>query len=89
MSEETAIYVGKKHPMKYATALLMQLSESKTVAVKARGRLIKNAVDVVEMAKRLNKNLKIENIKIGSEERYDEATGTVRHVSFIEIKVEA
>ena len=89
MSEEIAIHVGRKHPMKYVTALLTRLSESKTVAVKAKGRLIKNAVDVVEMAKRLNGNLKIENIQIGSEEKYDEATGTVRHVSFIEIKVEA
>ena len=89
MSGEIAIHVGRKHPMKYVTALLMQLSESKTVAVKARGRLIKNAVNVVEMAKRLNRNLQIKNIEIGSEERYDEATGTVRRVSFIEIKVEA
>jgi DNA-binding protein Alba len=89
MAEKSAILVGRKPPMKYVSALLMQLSESQDVTVKARGRLIKNAVDVVELAKRLNRNLKVKDIKIGSEERFDESTGTVKHVSFIEIKVEA
>lgn len=87
MAEKVSILVGKKPPLNYVSVLLMQLSESSDVCVKARGRLIKNAVDVVEMAKRFNKNLKVKDVKIGSENRQDEATGTVKNVSFIEITV--
>jgi DNA-binding protein len=82
------IFVGQKPLMSYVTAMVMQLnSGSREVAVKARGRMISQAVDVVEVCRRrfFAGKLDITEIKIGTEVLGEE--GQTRNVSTIEIKL--
>jgi DNA-binding protein len=82
------IYIGQKPLMSYVTAIVMQLnSGSKEIAVKARGRTISQAVDVVEVCRRrfFAGNLNITEIAIGTEVLGEE--GQKRNVSTIEIKL--
>ena len=74
--------------MAYVTALMMQLtSGSNEVSIKARGRAISAAVDVVEVCRRrfFEGKLHVEKITIGTEQLGEE--GQVRNVSTIEITV--
>ena len=74
--------------MAYVTALLMQFSSgSNEVSIKARGRAISAAVDVVEVCRRrfFEGKLHIKDITIGTEQLGQE--GEVRNVSTIEITV--
>ena len=63
------ILIGKKSPLVYAVAALMQLSSGQEAIIRARGRAISTAVDTVEILKRrfLPDALKIKEIKIGTE----------------------
>jgi DNA-binding protein len=64
------IFVGQKPVMSYVTAIIMQLTRSdKEVIVKARGRAISKAVDVVEVARRrfFEGKLTVKEISIGTE----------------------
>jgi len=82
------IFVGQKPLMSYVTAIVMQLnSGSKELSVKARGRMISQAVDVVEVCRRrfFAGKLNIKEIAIGTEVLGDE--GEKRNVSTIEIKL--
>jgi DNA-binding protein len=82
------IFVGQKPLMSYVTAIVMQFnSGSKELVVKARGRLISQAVDVVEVCRRrfFAGKLDIKEIKIGTEVLGEE--GQTRNVSTIEIKI--
>ena len=74
--------------MAYVTALMMQFtSGSNEVSIKARGRAISAAVDVVEVSRRrfFEGKLHVKNITIGTEQLGEE--GQVRNVSTIEITV--
>ena len=74
--------------MAYVTALMMQFtSGSSEVIIKARGRAISAAVDVVEVCRRrfFEGKLHVEKITIGTEQLGEE--GQVRNVSTIEITV--
>jgi len=83
------VLVGKKPLMSYVTAILMQLSSGgKEVTVKARGRAISRAVDVVEVVsnKFYPNKVKIRDVRIGTD-----IIGTdpnKRNVSTIEITIE-
>jgi DNA-binding protein len=82
------IFIGQKPIMAYVTAILMQMnSGSSEVIVKARGRAISAAVDVVEVCRRrfFEGKLHIKNIAIATEQLGEE--GQVRNVSTIEITV--
>ena len=82
------IFIGQKPLMSYVTAVVMQFnSGSKELAVKARGRMISQAVDVVEVCRRrfFANKLNITEIKIGTEVLGEE--GQSRNVSTIEIKL--
>ena len=82
------ILVGQKPLMTYVTAIVMQFnSGSKELAVKARGRMISQAVDVVEVCRRrfFAGKLNITEIKIGTEVLGEE--GQPRNVSTMEIKL--
>ncbi|MGP8126603.1 MAG: DNA-binding protein Alba [Candidatus Bathyarchaeia archaeon] len=82
------IFIGQKPLMSYVTAIVMQFnSGSKELAVKARGRMISQAVDVVEVCRRrfFADKLNITEIKIGTEVLGEE--GQPRNVSTIEIKL--
>ena len=82
------IFIGQKPIMAYVTALLMQFtSGSSEVTIKARGRAISAAVDVVEVSRRrfFEGKLHVKDIAIGTEQLGEE--GQVRNVSTIEITV--
>jgi len=82
------IFIGQKPLMTYVTAVVMQFnSGSKELAVKARGRMISQAVDVVEVCRRrfFAGKLNITEIGIGTEVLGEQ--GQSRNVSTIEIKL--
>ena len=72
MSEvSNVIYIGRKPTMSYVLAVITQFTNNvKEVHVKARGRSISRAVDVVEIVKnRFLSDVKVKSIDIGTEER--------------------
>jgi DNA-binding protein len=79
------VYVGRKPLMRYVTAIVMGFSSgNKELTVKARGRMISKAVDVVENCRRrfFAGRLDVVEIKIGT----DVLWGTY-NVSRIEVKL--
>ena len=86
MSVENVVYIGSKPIMNYCMAIITSLHErGGTIAVKARGRAISTAVDVVEMTRSMFlKDLTVEGIEIGSEELAS-PDGRMRNVSTITI----
>ncbi len=82
------VLIGIKPLMAYATAIVMQVnSGSKDLSVKARGRAISKAVDVVEVVRRrfFEGKLDVKEIAIGTEVLGEQ--GQTRNVSTIEIKL--
>jgi len=82
------VFIGQKPIMAYVTAIVMQFtSGSSEVSIKARGRAISAAVDVVEVCRRrfFEGKLHVKKITIGTEQLGEE--GQVRNVSTIEITV--
>lgn len=64
------ILIGKKPLMAYATAVMMHFNMGKKeLTVKARGRAISHAVDVVEVVRRrfFEGKLMVKEVKIGTE----------------------
>ena len=84
-NEENVVFIGNKPPMNYViAAIAIFQSGRKRVFIKARGRAISKAVDVAEiLRKRFMTNLKIEEIKIDTQQL--ETEGRKRNVSSIEI----
>ena len=83
------VLIGRKPVMSYATAVMMHFhAGTKTLTIKARGRAISTAVDVVEVVRRrfFGGKLAIREIAIGTETVGEAADS--RNVSTIEIKVE-
>jgi len=83
------IFVGKKPVMSYATAVMMHFQTgAKELTVKARGRAISRAVDVVEVVSRrfFAGKLNVKDITIGTEPVGE--GDDIRNVSTIEIKVQ-
>ena len=84
---ENTVFVGKKPTMAYVLATVTQMNQadSDEVIIKARGRAISKAVDVVEIVR--NKfilDVKIDKIQTATEELTSEE-GTPIKVSSIEI----
>jgi len=82
------VLVGQKELMAYCTAIVMQInSGTKELSVKARGRVISKAVDIVEVCRRrfFDGKLEITGVNIGTEVLGEE--GQTRNVSTIEIKI--
>lgn len=84
--DENTVYVGKKGLMGYVLAVVTQFTNGASeITVKARGKLISRAVDVVEVVRnRFMPDAKIKDIKIGTEELTSE-DGRASKVSSIEI----
>ena len=83
------ILIGKKPIMAYATAVMMHFqSGAKELTIKARGRTISTAVDVVEVVRRrfFAGKLHVKEVKIGTQVLGEGSDA--RNVSTIEIKVE-
>ena len=86
---DNVLFVGGKPFMNYITGVVMQFTTkgAKEVIVKARGKFISRAVDIVEVCrKRFLKdlNLQVKEIKIDSEE-FNNQEGRKVNVSTIEI----
>lgn len=82
------ILIGKKPIMAYATAVMMHLqSGAQELTVKARGRAISTAVDVVEVVRRrfFAGKLVIKDVSIGTQVIGEGSDS--RNVSTIEIKI--
>lgn len=84
--EDNVIYVGKKEVMNYVMAAITQMNKGeKDIHVKARGRSISKAVDVVQLLKnRFETGIVIKNIEIGTEEVEADEGGKIK-VSTIDI----
>ncbi|BAJ49964.1 archaea-specific DNA-binding protein AlbA [Candidatus Caldarchaeum subterraneum] len=86
MVEDSVVLVGRKPTMNYVLATTLPLAEGKRVILKARGRAIAKAVDVVEVVRRrFVQNAVVEKINIGTEEGKVGNDGRQRNVSTIEI----
>lgn len=88
---DNTIFVGGKPFMNYVTGVVMQVTTkgAKEVIVKARGKFISRAVDVVEVTRKrfLEGQVDVKEIKIDSEEFKNQEGKQIR-VSTIEIFLE-
>lgn len=86
-ADNNVVFVGKKPTMAYVLAVITQFSEGmKEVHIKARGRSISRAVDVVEVVRnRFVTNMK-HSIEIGTEKIQAE-NNVQLNVSTIDIKL--
>ena len=88
MSERNDVLIGRKPAMNYLLACITLFhGGAKEVNVKARGRAISRAVDVVEIVRRrFLPDVKVKNIDIGTDQLAPmEEGGTPTNVSTIEI----
>jgi DNA-binding protein len=91
MSETNAVLVGNKPVMNYVLACITLFhGGAKEVNVKARGRSISRAVDVVEVVRRrFLPDVKIKKVGVGTQQMAPrEEGGTPTNVSTIEITME-
>ncbi len=85
MVSDNTVFIGKKETMQYVLALVAQFHSSNEVSVKARGKNISRAVDVVEITRnRYVTDAKVRTIEIGTEKLTGE-DGKTANVSSIEI----
>ncbi|MCS7116434.1 MAG: DNA-binding protein Alba [Nitrososphaerales archaeon] len=89
MAATNVVLVGKKPVMNYVLACLTLFQDgSNEVIVKARGRAISKAVDVVQIVtKRFLTDVKVKKISIDTEQIKNEQTGTISNVSSMEIQL--
>jgi len=82
---ENVVFVGKKPLIQYVYSVIVQFTNGqKEVHVKARGKAISRAIDVVNVLKRrFMAGVKVKEIQIGSEEV--EREGKKVNVSTIDI----
>jgi DNA-binding protein len=89
VSRSNTVFVGRKPVLNYVLACLTLLKSGESeVFIKARGRSISTAVDVVEVTKnRFVNDLKIVDISIGTERLTSPDRDQPTNVSSIEIKI--
>lgn len=89
MSRSNTVFIGRKPVLNYVLACLTLFkSGTGEVQVKARGRAISRAVDVVEVTRnRFMHDLKVGDISIGTEELTSMERNAPTNVSTIEIKL--
>tara|TARA_Y100000034_G_C6749797_1_gene333210 strand:+ start:153 stop:572 length:420 start_codon:yes stop_codon:yes gene_type:complete len=90
-NKDNVIFVGVKPFMNYVTGVIMQFQnkEQDEVIVSARGKFVSKAVDVVEVVRRTflkDENIKVDDIKINSEQ-FENKEGKRIFVSSIEIRL--
>ncbi len=89
--KDNVIFIGNKPFMNYVTSVVIQFTtkEAGEVIVKARGKFISRAVDVVEVARKrfLQDQVKIKDVGFDSEE-FTNREGKLVRVSTIEIALE-
>lgn len=89
MSRSNTVFIGRKPILNYVLACLTLLKSGESeVFLKARGRSISTAVDVVEVTKnRFVNDLKIVDISIGTDRLTSPDRDQPTNVSSIEIKI--
>lgn len=86
-ADDNVVFVGKKPTMAYVLAVITQFSEgAKEVHIKARGKAISRAVDVVEVVRNRFVNDAMHSIEIGTEKIHGEHNAEL-NVSTIDIKL--
>ena len=80
------IFIGKKPLMTYFNSVLIRLSATPSIKIKARGLSIGVAVDVVQTILHKTNSFEVGKIKIDSE-FLESSDGKKRNVSTIEIPV--
>ena len=87
MSESSSVLIGRKPVINYVLACITLFhGGAKEVSVKARGRAISRAVDVVEIVRRrFMPDVKISSIDIGTEQVQSSDRNTPTNISTIEI----
>jgi len=91
MSDSNAVLIGKKPVMNYVLACITLFhSGAKEISVKARGRAISRAIDVVEVVRRrFLPDVKVKKIGIGTDQISPQEEGnSLTNVSTIEITLE-
>jgi DNA-binding protein Alba len=91
MSDSNAVLIGKKPVMNYVLACITLFhSGAKEVSVKARGKAISRAIDVVEVVRRrFLPDVKVKKIGIGTDQISPQEEGnSLTNVSTIEITLE-
>jgi DNA-binding protein len=86
LREENTIFIGRKSTMGYVLAVVTQFQQgAPEVKIKARGKIISQAVDVAEIVRRrFLPDVKVSHINIQTEDLENE-DGTRSKVSSIEI----
>ena len=86
--QDNTVYIGKKGTMAYVLAVVTQVNQgATTVTIKARGKAISRAVDVLEIVRHKFLNgAKVDSITTSTEELQSE-DGKPLKVSSIEIKL--
>ncbi|MFQ6052734.1 MAG: DNA-binding protein Alba [Candidatus Bathyarchaeia archaeon] len=89
VSRSNTVFIGRKPVLNYVLACMTLFkSGQEEVMVKARGRAISRAVDVVEVIRnRFMPDVKVGDINIGTEELMTEERNAPMNVSTIEIKL--
>jgi archaea-specific DNA-binding protein len=81
------VYVGKKGVMAYVLAVITQFSDgAKEISIKARGKSISRAIDVLEIVKNKDMGIKVKAINTKTED-VETDDGRPLKVSAIEIKI--
>jgi DNA-binding protein len=91
VSDSNAVLVGRKPVMNYVLACITLFhSGAKEISIKARGRAISRAVDVVEVVRRrFLPDVKVKGIGIGTDQISPQEEGNSQtNVSTIEITLE-
>ncbi len=91
MSESTSVLIGRKPVMNYVLACITLFhGGAKEVNIKARGKSISRAVDVVEVVRRrFLPDVRVKGIGIGTDQVAPrEGSGSPTNVSTIEITLE-
>ncbi|MGD2200866.1 MAG: DNA-binding protein Alba [Candidatus Bathyarchaeota archaeon] len=89
MSRTNTVFIGRKPVLNYVLACLTLFKSGEDkVVLKARGRSISTAVDVVEVTRnRYLPDIKVENISIGTERLTSPDRNQPTNVSTIEINI--
>jgi len=91
MSDNNAVLIGRKPVMNYVLACITLFhSGAKEISIKARGRAISRAIDVVEVVRRrFLPDVKVKKIGIGTDQISPQEEGnSPTNVSTIEITLE-
>jgi len=91
LAENNAVLIGKKPAMNYVLACITLFhSGVKEVSIKARGKAISRAIDVVEIVRRrFLPDVKVAKIGIGTDQISPQEEGnTLTNVSTIEITLQ-